>query len=207
MVNFSSAQARSPLIVRKAAWHPAVQDHTMNFAQSIKHGYRSMTDVRSRAAPSEFYYFFIYAFVLLTVFGLLFRMFQDYVFAGGEEVRSVYYISVVVLYLIAVLLVQLPLITVSVRRLHDINLSWAWYLPYLILHVLTLKIGDEIYDKTADVFNPVFILNAVINVIFLITMGKPGTDGANGYGAQPGSSGVHLPQPATADRVTARSGN
>jgi uncharacterized membrane protein YhaH (DUF805 family) len=64
------------------------------------------------------------------------------------------------------LLVIIPSIAVTVRRLHDRNMSGWWYLGFIVLSALP-------------------IVGFVSNVAFLVIMFLPGTAGPNRFGEDP----------------------
>lgn len=64
------------------------------------------------------------------------------------------------------LLVLVPSIAVTVRRLHDRNMSGWWYLGFIVLSALPL-------------------IGFVANIAFLVIMFLPGTPGPNRFGNDP----------------------
>lgn len=110
------------------------------FSAAVTSGFMNMFDFRTRAARAEYWWFqviVIAAFLPVTV-----DTFYDGFFYIVEPVLYTY--------TFAVFTVLICLISLTVRRLHDLNMSGWWYLlifvPYvgsLILFVLMLLRGTD----------------------------------------------------------------
>lgn len=70
------------------------------------------------------------------------------------------------LYGIYALIAFIPSIAVSVRRLHDRNMTGWWYLGFIILSLIPL-------------------LGLLATIAFIVIMALPGTEGANKFGPDP----------------------
>jgi uncharacterized membrane protein YhaH (DUF805 family) len=120
--------------------------------------WRQTLDFRGRATRREYWFFIVqlYTVFFLTAFvtGLLVAMlFPDQVESKTVDVSA----GIVILLLVVLLLI--PYLSASVRRIHD-------------------------HDKSGWMF--MLILVPLVGWIFyLIMMLTPGTDGTNGYGANP----------------------
>ncbi len=89
--------------------------------RSIFRNIASTLNFSGRADRKDFYIFFI---------------FYNLIFVVGELINDIYGLSIAVI-------LSAPLITVSIRRLHDINKSgWNLLIPLVNLYFLT-KVGDE----------------------------------------------------------------
>ena len=94
----------------------------MDMTSAIKVCFRKYFDFKGRAARPEFWWFQL--FIILTTLCLSFLAIQ-------ETMRNSPIIEVCIFILVFGTL--LPSLAVMVRRLHDINLSGYWVIPYLIL--------------------------------------------------------------------------
>lgn len=94
----------------------------MNFIGAIKNGYRYAGDTSGRASRSEFWYFYLYS-VLITAIG---------VFAIVILHNKINIVIEGLLLIIYVAFVTIPNISLSIRRLHDINKSGYWLLVTFI---------------------------------------------------------------------------
>lgn len=71
-----------------------------------------------------------------------------------------------ILLLIWSLAILIPSIAVSVRRLHDRDMSGWWYLGFIVLSLIPL-------------------LNVISAIAFIVLMALPGTEGPNRFGPDP----------------------
>ena len=99
--------------------------------------------LKGRAIRSEFWYFVLFSFILQSAFLLIDIMI-------GWEIGRIYGFPVLPLVEISRLLLLVPSISVTVRRLHDINKNgrWSllWGLPvigWVMLILWLCKKGDE----------------------------------------------------------------
>ena len=119
----------------------------MGFTGAIQSGFENYTNFRSRASRSEYWYW--------TLFAILGNIITSVIDAAvlGSEIR--------IINSIFGLVILIPGIAVSVRRLHDIGRSGWWTLLWLLLIVgwIVLIIwycrkGDESINQYGD--NPLF---------------------------------------------------
>ena len=120
---------------------------------------------QGRAARSEFWYFLLFVSIVgLVLMGLGFAM-------GGMnalEGRSGGTLGLIFfgLYGIFYLAILIPSIAVSVRRLHDRNMSGWWYLGMIVASLIPF-------------------VGFIASIAFLVIMCLKGTDGENKYGPDP----------------------
>ncbi|MEI2718106.1 MAG: DUF805 domain-containing protein [Candidatus Nanopelagicales bacterium] len=109
----------------------------MGFGQSISSGFSKYFTWSGRASRSEFWYWILFtiivsivAWILDSMFGLHVYKFSDVGADGGMVM--VQYASVGWIQTFTSLLLFLPTIAVTVRRLHDTDHSgWWWWLQLL----------------------------------------------------------------------------
>jgi uncharacterized membrane protein YhaH (DUF805 family) len=91
----------------------------MDFQTAIKEGWKNWLNFSSRARRSEYWYWHLFAFLLLIAATIL-----DHAILHSAGPGPIY--------AIAALAVFLPGLAVAVRRLHDLDKSGWWLLLYLI---------------------------------------------------------------------------
>ena len=87
----------------------------MNFKQAVTSCFQNYVGFSGRAPRSEYWFFYLFLLPVFFVTGVL-----DFLIAPNSEIQPVT--------IIALLAVILPMIAVSVRRLHDGDRSGWWYL-------------------------------------------------------------------------------
>ena len=130
----------------------------------------------------------IFSFVLMmipvVIITLMFLL-QAYLKAHLDFVNGTFANALVVSALIAVFIVILCFIgqvTLTIRRLHDLNLSGWFYLLFIIPDTLTAAL----YNESNFIMKIISIVLTLIPVIFfLLLMFKRGTVSENKYGADP----------------------
>lgn len=116
-----------------------------------------------RAARSEFWYFSLFHILALLAFGAL-----GFVLGGGSNFRAGNlraFLPFVPL-IIAVLALMLPSVAVTVRRLHDRDMSGWWYLGFIVLGAIP-------------------VVGRAVNVVTLVLYALKGTVGPNRFGRDP----------------------
>ena len=111
----------------------------MNFFQSIRICFAKYATTNGRAIRSEYWYFVLFIFIGAFVIGI----FDAILFDNGNTP----------LFWLFILVILLPSISVTARRLHDVNRSGWWmlipltiigYIPYIYW---LIKKGDEEENK------------------------------------------------------------
>lgn len=91
----------------------------MSVAEAISSCFRKYASFSGRAVRSEYWYWYLFAAIVLFVFGAIDRM----LYPGPLEMGPFSYVNIAV-----VLALILPSLAVSVRRLHDIDRTGWWVL-------------------------------------------------------------------------------
>ena len=112
----------------------------MSASKSIKYSINNMFNVKSRARKSEFWWFLLLYVVTYSIVWMI----DVYLIQSDKLVSSVF-----------ALVLLVPMITVSVRRLHDIGYSGWWLIiaaiPYLggiftlIIGLMPSQVGENKY--------------------------------------------------------------
>ena len=127
----------------------------MDFTSAIKSGFSNYANFSGRASRSEYWYFTLFSIIVNLGAGLIDQILGFYIVAG-----------------IAGMALIIPGLSMSWRRLHDIDKSGAWWFIWLSC------VG--------------------IIVLFVWSVTK-GTAGPNRFGPDPLGSGEALPEPPTSD--------
>ncbi len=127
----------------------------MDFTSAIKSGFSNYANFSGRASRSEYWYFTLFSIIVNLGAGFIDQILGFYIVAG-----------------IAGIALIIPGLSMSWRRLHDIDKSGAWWFIWLSC------VG--------------------IIVLFVWSVTK-GTAGPNRFGPDPLGSGEALPEPPTSD--------
>ena len=112
----------------------------MNFIEAIRSGFTNYTNFKDRASRSEYWFW-----VLFTFIGGICTLIVDAYIVGNIDTAPINLIFNIIIFL--------PGIAVSVRRLHDVNRSGWWLLIMLtgigiiLLLYWTIKAGDKEANK------------------------------------------------------------
>ena len=98
----------------------------MNFFQSINYCLKHYSDFNGRASRSEFWWFFLFTYIVENI-----GMTLDYGFLSYFDTAQEFGIFET----IAIIVFLLPTLAVGARRLHDINRSGWWQLLFLFMFV------------------------------------------------------------------------
>lgn len=129
----------------------------MTFQESIKTCLGKYATFSGRASRSEYWYFFLFQLIVLVAANLLDGMLGTRSTFAGQG--SVYIHSYGYIYSLCGLLLLLPSLAASVRRLHDRDKSGWWLL--------------------------ITLLPLIGGIIFLVWIVQKGTDGQNRFGPDP----------------------
>jgi uncharacterized membrane protein YhaH (DUF805 family) len=146
----------------------------MNMRDAIVTCFSKYADFSGRARRSEYW------------FWVLFNLIVGFV---ANMISSL--LGSLTLYLIVIVALLIPSISVTVRRLHDIGKSGWYYLlpavPFVAMFFLLFT-----YFVTYDASNSIFyiiglfeIAALVLTIIFIIWMAKDSQPGMNKYGPNP----------------------
>jgi uncharacterized membrane protein YhaH (DUF805 family) len=88
----------------------------MNFSDSIKLGFSNYVNFTGRACRSEFWYWFLFVFIVAVVAAIIDRV------IGASVTGTIWSLAVFI-----------PNIAIAVRRLHDTDRSGWWALLWIIV--------------------------------------------------------------------------
>ncbi|MBL4792490.1 DUF805 domain-containing protein [Citromicrobium bathyomarinum] len=130
-------------------------------------------DFQGRSRRLEFWMFALLNVIVFTVlsvivFGTGATMSQIEA-ADPNDLGAIYgsmFSGLGLLFIIWWLIILIPSISVSVRRLHDRNMTGWWYLGFIVLSLIPL-------------------IGFVASIAYIVVMALPGTPGPNKYGPSP----------------------
>ncbi len=115
----------------------------------IQKAFINYANFKGRANRKEFWYFLLFNFL----FTILFRI-----------------LNIPILTFIYSLIIIVPLLSLNVRRLHDVNMSGWWLLPMIIFGLIPQDIISEFFKTIGFIFVIPFLL--YILFMFYLTIKK-----------------------------------
>lgn len=159
----------------------------MTFEESVKFcltkGYAKF---EGRATRSEFWWFYLFSFLVNIAFSLLDRVFS--------------FVIIELIGILVALAIFLPYIAVNARRLHDLNLSGWWqcfiYIPFAFLMIIIsyFAINAQYIDARSMSSLAIglvicgglcVLICVILSLVFLILFILRGTRGINRFGEDP----------------------
>lgn len=138
---------------------------------SIIGSLKKYADFGGRASRTEFWIFFLFANLLV---------YAAHTFDARREGAAAVALQMGVIELSVWLVLLLPTITVSARRLHDTRRSGWWLMTVYLPFMGWLKTGDG--DPLQLVAAGALLIGAIVYVILMLL---PGETGENAFGAPP----------------------
>ena len=158
--------------------------YIMNFGQaldsSIVYKYKTF---RGRACRAEWYYFHLFQFLMTLLVTLATSVIMAFSLGNdadlidqamdipetelGPLILEEYGYIVIYPLVFINLLLFLPSISVTVRRLQDLNITYFWALPYFITTILGFYALLAGFDEEVYVNRNIEIINAISFLIFL----------------------------------------
>ena len=144
----------------------------MNLAQSVKTCFKKYLVIDGRASRSEYWWFSLFAGfspLILLVFLAL--------FLSGEQSENFYYVTFLIFYLPFLT----PWITVSIRRLHDLDKSGKIFISLIILELI-ISIDEFVLSLNSNFILIIDFIVWVLSIYFLIIFMFKGSNKKNKYG-------------------------
>lgn len=146
----------------------------MNMRDAIVTCFSKYADFSGRARRSEYWFWVLFNLIV----GFVANMFSSL-------------LGSLTLYLIVIVALLIPSISVTVRRLHDIGKSgWYYLLPVVPLVAMFFLLFTYLvtYDASSSIFYIIGLFEIaalVLTIIFMIWMAKDSQPGMNKYGPNP----------------------
>ena len=152
----------------------------MGIKEAVETCFRKYVTFSGRASRSEYWYFCLFNFLVSIVLGFIDGFILGANGLGDKEPSSL-------LSNLYGLVTFLPVISVGVRRLHDINRSGWWYLVFSISLFFSLLFGFiQLLSKGNFAYGALgFAVSFIIAVSMIVAFCKKGTAGDNRFGPDP----------------------
>jgi|TARA_B100000085_G_scaffold218485_1_gene203154 uncharacterized membrane protein YhaH (DUF805 family) len=167
----------------------------MNFGQAIDSALiKKYKTFKGRACRAEWFYFLLFTFLLTFLvsivgsfwsisnvdFEILATMTEEEVAAflmEGERFKAIQWFVIGISVLLFV-----PSISVTIRRLQDLDISFMWVIPYFISSILALIAG---YDPTSELSQRFGGVSNLTLIVYILIFLRKGTPGQNRFGENP----------------------
>jgi uncharacterized membrane protein YhaH (DUF805 family) len=150
----------------------------MGFADSIKTCFQKYSDFKGRASRSEYWWFVLFS--LLVKMPIMVWVIADYLLSFGNKMSVADVISWIVW-----IIFLLPMVTVTVRRMHDLGRS-GWWAGLGFLSQVHGLFGPEPFDRRMPEWEIWFsLLTAVASIVLLVWCCTRGAAGPNRFGPDP----------------------
>ena len=134
----------------------------ITFGEAIRSGFRNMFKFTGRASRTEFWYFILFYAIVFYTLGIVLSFLTPFVMLKAK-IPVTPQASLMIVGFIAFILI-IPLLSITVRRLHDSERKGAWVLAYLLPMIIAiivvtfsmfnLSIGEKKETETATYINP-----------------------------------------------------
>ena len=175
----------------------------VTLGSSIRNGLKSYFKFSGRTRRSEFWYFFLFCYLVSLALGILNLIMVIPLMSKGDSLDFWSIFPLFAFDVLASIAIMIPLVSAGVRRLHDTDHSGNWLWCYfgpislLLVFIITIFIADT--QSTIQMFESDTPLMAITMVAFglfyllylagtiwlLIMLCTAGTEGPNRYGADP----------------------
>ena len=132
----------------------------ISFIKALELGYRRAPDFKGRSRRSEYWWWVLFATTLNIISGVI-----------------------PIIGIFVTLLLIIPTISVTTRRLHDINLSGWWQAPIQALSFIIILLPGSPLPSILSIIFSLMILGCF--VIFIYWTAKDGDKGPNDFGDSP----------------------
>ena len=144
----------------------------MNLVQSVKTCFKKYLVIDGRASRSEYWWFLLFAGFTPLIIILILAF-----FLSGEESNNFYNTLVLIIFIPFII----PLITVSIRRLHDLGKSCEIFIVLIILElILSVEVVFQVLNS--NFFMIINFASWVLTVYFFIIFMFKGSNKKNKYG-------------------------
>ena len=134
----------------------------ITFGEAIKSGFRNMFKFTGRASRTEFWYFILFYTLVFYTLGIVVSFLIPFVMLKIQHPITLESALMIVSFIAFILII--PLVSITVRRLHDSERKGAWVLSNLLPMIIAmvsviysmfhLSLGERTETETATSFNP-----------------------------------------------------
>jgi uncharacterized membrane protein YhaH (DUF805 family) len=109
----------------------------ITFGEAIRSGFRNMFEFTGRASRTEFWYFILFYGIVFYTLGIVLSFLTPFVMLKAK-IPVTPQASLMIVGFIAFILI-IPLVSITVRRLHDSERKGAWVLVYLLPMIIAVN--------------------------------------------------------------------
>ena len=134
----------------------------ITFGEAINSGFRNMFKFTGRASRTEFWYFILFYTLVFYTLGIVVSYLIPFVMLKTQHPITLESALMIVSFIAFILII--PLVGITIRRLHDSERKGAWVLSYLLPMIIAmvsviysmfhLSLGERTETETATSFNP-----------------------------------------------------
>jgi len=110
----------------------------ITFGEAIRSGFRNMFEFTGRASRTEFWYFILFYAIVFYTLGIVLSFLTPFVMLKAKIPVTPQQASLMIVGFIAFILI-IPLVSITVRRLHDSERKGAWVLVYLLPMIIAVN--------------------------------------------------------------------
>ena len=160
--HISGADDNDLLLRQNQSNAKVMETKKITFGEAIKSGFRNMFKFTGRVSRTEFWYFILFYAIVFYTLGIVLSFLTPFVMLKAK-IPVTPQASLMIVGFIAFILI-IPLLSITVRRLHDSERKGAWILSYLLPMIIAiivvtfsmfnLSIGEKKETEIATYINP-----------------------------------------------------
>ena len=160
--HISGADEADILLRQNQSNAKVMETKKITFGEAINSGFRNMFKFTGRASRTEFWYFILFYTLVFYTLGIVVSYLIPFVMLKTQHPITPESALMIVSFIAFILII--PLVSITVRRLHDSERKGAWVLSYLLPMIIAmvsviysmfhLSLGERTETETATSFNP-----------------------------------------------------
>lgn len=160
--HISGADEADILLRQNQSNAKVMETKKITFGEAINSGFRNMFKFTGRASRTEFWYFILFYTLVFYTLGIVVSFLIPFVMLKTQHPITPESALMIVSFIAFILII--PLVSITVRRLHDSERKGAWVLSYLLPMIIAmvsviysmfhLSLGERTETETATSFNP-----------------------------------------------------
>ena len=160
--HISGADDNDLLLRQNQSNAKVMETKKITFGEAINSGFRNMFKFTGRASRTEFWYFILFYTLVFYTLGIVVSFLIPFVMLKTQHPITPESALMIVSFIAFILII--PLVSITVRRLHDSERKGAWVLSYLLPMIIAmvsviysmfhLSLGERTETETATSFNP-----------------------------------------------------
>ena len=160
--HISGADEADILLRQNQSNAKVMETKKITFGEAINSGFRNMFKFTGRASRTEFWYFILFYAIVFYTLGIVVSFLIPFVMLKTQHPITPESALMIVSFIAFILII--PLVSITVRRLHDSERKGAWVLSYLLPMIIAmvsviysmfhLSLGERTETETATSFNP-----------------------------------------------------